>query len=929
MPTRLSLFCERFIEAGWLAALIFIPLFFNFYNNKSFDPPKVILLRSLAWVMVLAFVVWALERRAWAGHLGDRWVAALVRKPLVFPLLLLAFVYVLTSLTSVLPSISLWGGYNRRQETYTVMAYLTLFLLTYRFLCRRDQLERLLEVLLMASWAVVLYAWLQFFGLDPVNWEQPERLFSTLGNPVFLAAYLVMVVPLTLARLLQMLTLPRGRRLLAGVYGFLLAMQLLVIVLTESRGPFLGLLAGLFAFFLLLASIRGWKRMLVAVVASALAIATLLVALNLPNTPLAPLKAIGLLERLGQVLSGQSSATVRSRVLIWQATTKMVSEEPLRFLVGYGPETFDLVYYRYASPELILERGPLRNPDRAHNEVWDTWASTGLLGLAALFFLYGAVFYHGLTWLGLVSKRRQRAVFWFLLGAGGLGGVAVAIVLGGTPAFLGIGLGFGFLAGLVSYPVVRTLVWGSGVPVAQGETRDPVIVAILAAVVAHLVEVQFGFPVVGTRSLFWIYLALMVAASSRLQEEPVTTAAVSRGRRRRSEEGRGPSSRTEDQPLSDLPMLYGCLMALILVTLILDLIPLDFDPARHGLPVLAVLTGTWLLPAMIALAQLASLGSQSVSRWMWLVTRYGVASLGMLAGLMTVHVILTESLGVSSELYRVALYFAYVLLGMVIIAVILVRREKHPRMLRWTQKAWLYPLVAVAVGWGVWNTNLSLSEGDFYFKLGLAVDEQNRIELALSLYERAADAAPSQDHYHRAVGEAALIMMSNATQEQAAASWFEKSRDALLKAQHLNPLNPDNYVDLGRLYLAWSPWAKDPSERAVWLQQAWVYYRIAIERSPQVHRARHQGEVVMTLVRLGDTYLELNDLSRPVEIYEQALALDPNSFAAHKGLALTYQQAGEIDKALAQAEAALALASEAERESLERLIAELETAQRQ
>jgi hypothetical protein len=57
MQTKLSIFCEKLIEAGWLASLILVPVFFNIYSARSFEPDKLTLMRSIALVMALAWLI--------------------------------------------------------------------------------------------------------------------------------------------------------------------------------------------------------------------------------------------------------------------------------------------------------------------------------------------------------------------------------------------------------------------------------------------------------------------------------------------------------------------------------------------------------------------------------------------------------------------------------------------------------------------------------------------------------------------------------------------------------------------------------------------------------------------------------------------------------------------------------------------------------
>lgn len=53
MTTKLSAWCERIVEAGWLAALIATPLYFNVHSSRIFEPDKIALLRSIALIMAL------------------------------------------------------------------------------------------------------------------------------------------------------------------------------------------------------------------------------------------------------------------------------------------------------------------------------------------------------------------------------------------------------------------------------------------------------------------------------------------------------------------------------------------------------------------------------------------------------------------------------------------------------------------------------------------------------------------------------------------------------------------------------------------------------------------------------------------------------------------------------------------------------------
>ncbi|RME70066.1 MAG: tetratricopeptide repeat protein, partial [Chloroflexi bacterium] len=152
-------------------------------------------------------------------------------------------------------------SYQRLQGTYTFLSYVVVFALMAGYLRRREQVDRLVSITILTSIPVSLYGIVQHYGLDPLPWagNVTARVASNMGNAIFVASYLIMVVPLTFSRLLESLTAiieeedaSWGHTILAAVYIFTLAVQLLTIVFSRSRGPMLGLLVAFFVMGLLL-----------------------------------------------------------------------------------------------------------------------------------------------------------------------------------------------------------------------------------------------------------------------------------------------------------------------------------------------------------------------------------------------------------------------------------------------------------------------------------------------------------------------------------------------------------------------------------------------------------------------------------------------------------------------------------------------------
>ena len=61
MQSRLGAYCERILESGWLAAVIVVPLFFDVFSARVFEPDKLSLLRAIALLVAAAWLIRTLE----------------------------------------------------------------------------------------------------------------------------------------------------------------------------------------------------------------------------------------------------------------------------------------------------------------------------------------------------------------------------------------------------------------------------------------------------------------------------------------------------------------------------------------------------------------------------------------------------------------------------------------------------------------------------------------------------------------------------------------------------------------------------------------------------------------------------------------------------------------------------------------------------
>ena len=576
--TKIQHYCESVIEAGWLAALIIAPLFFNTYSSRVFEPDKISLIRSISLVMLLAYLVKVLDGgRLWlpaaarATQGGNHVPAAsadeqpsfewrlrsLWRQPLLLPVLLLAVAYALSTLLSISPAVSWWGSYHRLQGAYTFFSYLIIALLTAAHLRQPAQLRRLQHTIIVTSLPVSVYGIFQHFGKDPLPWGQDvsARIASSAGNPIFLAAHLIMAFFLTLERAFscfayllkdpvqphgdahpeEELQTPAADNSLSGVlsggsYLFVLVVQLLAIFWSQSRGPWLGLASGTYIFVLLLLTgmrprnYRAWTAAWAGLGAAGLILLILLNTTALGQS----FRHVPVWGRLTTMLES-ATGTGRVRVLIWEGTAAMISPHqpltypdgsedsinPLRPLIGYGPETLWMAFNRFYPPELAQWESRNASPDRAHNETWDSLAMTGVVGLLAATLLFLSIFFWALRWLGLIRSRRDVILFFSLLIGGGVILSLLFLSLGVSVGFLGVNWPTGLILGLIAYVTLAVFLQPESSTEQTHRPRQLLLVASLSAVIAHYVEIHLGIAIASTRIYFWILVALMLAIGMR------------------------------------------------------------------------------------------------------------------------------------------------------------------------------------------------------------------------------------------------------------------------------------------------------------------------------------------------------------------------------------------------------------------------------
>jgi tetratricopeptide (TPR) repeat protein len=966
MPTRIGKYCEGIIEAGWLAAVILVPIFFNVYSSRIFEPDKITLLRSLALLMLGAWLIKIIDEgriRLNSLPTGQSSWKVLLKTPLVLPALVITVVYLVATIFSVSPRTSLWGSYQRLQGFYTTLSYLIIFSMLLANLRRRKQVDRLVTTIVLASLPVALYGILQHYQLDPIPWggDTTVRIAANMGNAIFVAAYMVMAFPLTAGRIVESFTaiMRENSRLYAHVaratvYVFTAFVQVIALYMSGSRGPVLGFLASAFIMFLLLTIL--WRKRWMTITVSILAVfgAVSLIVLNIPGGPLESIRKNPIVGRFGQILDSESTNAL-VRKYIWQGAAELVSpHEPLEYpdgsndrfnivrpLIGYGPESMYVAYNPFYPPLLGHVERRNASPDRSHNETWDSLVTTGWLGFLAYLFIFMSVFYFGLLWLGVIPRSKDKVIFFSLVAGGGIAGALLMIAWGGV-AFFGVGLPFGMAIGLVFYISLAAVTGVYQPPKTHRETsRFILLVALLSAILAHFLEINFGIAIAVTRTYFWVFSALLLLigvilpargefgsaeANTSDKRQPVkVTSNSARSKRSRRKLSTKLSSPGLTGHVIRHAVAWGFVSGIMLSVIgfcfvtnanrLTDVFSIFWSSLTRlqsqgifSAGILMLVLVTWLFLAIVAAGEMEQIQSPGdyLKYLAWVLGVSGITAF-LFWLLQASNLAYLASIRPSNEwelmdqVKRVGSLLTefYIYLFVIVVLAAFFLSEDWPIRLSGSNN-FVYitaPIISLVVFWLISWTNLRVIHADMTFKLAEPFTQGDQWPIASKLYAHAIDQAPNEDYYYLFLGRSYLEQAKTIEEPTAQATLVHNAERDLKTAQSINPLNTDHTANLARLYTWWATKSTTPEDQMSRGQIASDYYARALTLSK--NNSTLWGEWAMLLLDV------LHQPDEALKSLRHALSLDEEYGFTQALLGEYYVKVGRMNNDQAMLETAV------------------------
>ncbi len=382
---------NSFIWVSFLALALVTPLLFTTQTTELFELPKMIFVYFAATLLLFGSLIkFVLQRKI-----------VIPKNLILTSLIVFTVAQVVSTFFSIDKFTSVFGFPTRLNGgLISQFAYLTIFYSAIINL-NSKKAQKLLIAIVLGALAVALWGIPGHFGFDPScfiltgkltsscwqkEFDPTVRIFSTLGQPNWLASYLVLVIPLGICLFLYFKSLQ-----LKILFFTTSALLFWALVLTNSRAGAAGIILALLMLFAIqLKNIRVNLKPLVA-----LSILFLIIGIYFGTTlksriqeaitsqhatPGQNQNSVSGQKPTQSALSSGGTESSQIRLIVWQGAIDIFKHSPV---FGTGPETFVSSYFMFrpVAHNQTTEWDFFYN--KAHNEFLNYLANSGILGFVA------------------------------------------------------------------------------------------------------------------------------------------------------------------------------------------------------------------------------------------------------------------------------------------------------------------------------------------------------------------------------------------------------------------------------------------------------------------------------------------------------------------------------------------------------------------
>ena len=402
---KISKFAHYLIRILFYSLFFLIPFVLTPVNYELFEYNKMI---TVYLFTVLITGIWLIRI-----IIAKQFIVR--RTPLDIPIFLFFLSQVVSTYLSIDRHVSIWGYYSRfNGGLLSTVSYILLF---YAFVTNfpKEKVPNLIKIILSSGVLLAIYGVLEHFGysvsclvitgqFNTDCWVQDvqNRVFATLGQPNWFAAYITILIPIMIGTYLiskiQTENTKGSEKLSGGnfLFAFLSYILYSAVIFTKSRSGFLAfwLVIAISYLILFYANRKLLLKSLLMLTVSFIVITFLFGA---PFQPIGKYTLPEIFKSKNQqivkpattqdsIIDTGVTESGEIRKIVWKGAIEIFKNYPL---FGTGVETFAFAYYKFRpiAHNMTSEWDFLYN--KAHNEYLNFAATSGIFGLGSYLFIIG------------------------------------------------------------------------------------------------------------------------------------------------------------------------------------------------------------------------------------------------------------------------------------------------------------------------------------------------------------------------------------------------------------------------------------------------------------------------------------------------------------------------------------------------------------
>ncbi|MFA6393452.1 MAG: O-antigen ligase family protein [Patescibacteria group bacterium] len=310
---------------------------------------------------------------------------------------------------------SFWSDQSRIQGVFTLAHFIIFYFLLRQFVSTRNDWKKFLGLALAVALLSSLVAWFGFSipGIKDYILEG-VRLSGLIGNPIFLANYLILPVFIGIYYFLRFKD--SAWRWLGALSGLA---SLITIFGTRTRGVFIGIMAGAVLAITLYFIFLAGKKLKIGLIAGAgLAIIIWSSGLIFPAVRNFLPASISFIYSISL-----NDTTAQTRIMAWEIALKGLKDSPI---IGHGLESYQAIYDKYYNPKFLAYSFQETVWDQPHNFVLEVANSAGIIGVISYLVFLGFIFFGLYGKIKEEENKSDRAGLIFIFA--GIGAYVVALL---------------------------------------------------------------------------------------------------------------------------------------------------------------------------------------------------------------------------------------------------------------------------------------------------------------------------------------------------------------------------------------------------------------------------------------------------------------------------------------------------------------------